>query len=436
MDKAYKLLHEGTLAFSDIEQNGIKIDTEYCTTQLQSVGRKIKRYKDRLYQFDEVEFWMKKYGSKFSFESDTQLADILFKEFKYKSSKRTNKNKPSVDGEALKTIDSPMIPVFLELKKLIKTEQVLKNIMNEVSEDGFLHPFFNLHTVRTYRSSSQSPNFQNLPIRDKEMGSIIRKAFIPRTKEYMIGGIDYAGIEVCMSTCNSKDLSLIESDMHREQAAECYMVDADEVSKDMRYCGKNQFVFPQLYGSWYEPCAQSLWSSIDTMKLETKEGVKLIDLPWYEKYDLNKFTTHIKKVEENFWKKHKKHKQWQWNWIKGYEEKGYIELLTGFRCGGFIKKNELFNYANQGIAFHCLLWSLIELNKWLKDNNMKSKIIGQIHDEITMDIHIKERNEVLNQAEKIMCEDIRKAWKWIITPLGIEAEFSSVNWFEKERIEL
>ena len=67
---------------------------------------------------------------------------------------------------------------------------------------------------------------------------------------------------------------------------------------------------------------------------------------------------------------------------------------------------------------------------------MKSKIIGQIHDDMVMDINQKESEDVLQKAKQIMCKDIKKEFKWIITPLEIEAEFSNKNWYEKKEIKI
>jgi DNA polymerase I-like protein with 3'-5' exonuclease and polymerase domains len=111
-------------------------------------------------------------------------------------------------------------------------------------------------------------------------------------------------------------------------------------------------------------------------------------------------------------------------------------MLTGFKCGGTMSKNQLLNYPNQGPAFHCLLWSIIQMNKWLKKYKMKSKLIWNIHDDMGMDINIKEKEDVLQKAKEIMCIDIKKEWEWIITPLEIEAEFSNKNWYEKKEIKV
>jgi len=76
------------------------------------------------------------------------------------------------------------------------------------------------------------------------------------------------------------------------------------------------------------------------------------------------------------------------------------------------------------------------MNKWLKKYKMKSKLIWNIHDDMGLDIHNTEKEDVLQKAKEIMCIEIKKAWKWIITPLEIEAEFSNKNWYEKEKVKI
>lgn len=441
--EAYDLFHEGALALADIEQNGIRVDMEYCLDQQKILNKKISSIENNLFESKEVTVWRNIYKDKFSLDSNIQLSRILFKEMKITPSSVTAKGNASVNKDSLEQIESPIIKPLIQLRKLKKLNNTyLKNIIEE-TVDGYVHPFFNLHTVRTFRSSSDRPNFQNMPIRDKEMGEVIRKAFIPRDG-HLIGGIDYSAIEVRIAACYHKDPVMLEyikdpsKDMHRDMAMECYLLEQDQVSKDIRYCAKNQFVFPQFYGSWYEDCTKALWSSISTMKLKRTDDIPLkehlkskgIKNPYM-------FMEHIKKVEDNFWNvRFKVYRDWKRRWVRDYQRKGYFDMLTGFRCKGVMKKNDIINYPIQGVAFHCLLWGLIRLNKWLKKNKMRSKIIGQIHDEITLDVHKEEMEEVLQQAKKIMCEDIREKWKWLIVPLEIEAEFSDKNWYEKKEVKI
>ena len=134
-------------------------------------------------------------------------------------------------------------------------------------EEGFLHPFFDLHKARTYRSTSAAINFQNIPVRDPEIAEVIRTAFIARDGHQLVE-IDLSGAEVCVSACYNKDPNLIkevidpERDMHRDMAAACFKLDPQDVTKMMRYCGKNKLVFPQFYGSYFAQCAPALWDSI------------------------------------------------------------------------------------------------------------------------------------------------------------------------------
>lgn len=436
--EAYKLMHEGTLAFADIERNGIRIDTKYYKSQRRYLSQQIDMIECEMDRTKEMKLWKKTYGKEFNIDSNDQLKHILFDKMGIEPPVLTAKGNASVNAETLHLIKSKITEPLIHLRQFKKMRNTyIKNILKN-SVDGILHPSFNLNRVVTYRSSSDSPNFQNMPIRDPIMGKTIRTGFIPR-KNSMIGGFDYSGIELSMAGCNSRDPVLIDNftTIHKTQAAKCYALKESQVTKDVRYCGKNNFVFPELYGSWWDQIALNMLASIKSMKLKTKDGVGIKQhLKSKGLGNINKFRKHIKAVEAEFWKKYHVHKKWQVKWEEGYNRKGYIELVTGFRCGGIISKNQLLNYSNQGPAFHCLLWSLIQMNKWLKKNKMKSMVIGQIHDDMVMDINLDEKDDVLGKAKEIMCEDIKKAWSWIITPLEIEAEFSEVNWYEKKEIKI
>lgn len=438
-DEAYKLFHQGALALADMERNGIKVDIDYCKRQQADVSKQIIKLESELEKLEEIKVWRTEYKDKFNIDSNTQLGKILFGHFNIKPPKLTAKGNASVDKDSLYLIKSDIVKPLIRLRQLKKVNNTyLGNIIEETT-DGIIHPFFNLHTVKTFRSSSDKPNFQNMPIRDPEMGRIIRQAFVSRFKGGYIGGFDYGALELSMAGCNSKDPKLIENfgTIHKIEAANCYALKQEEVTKNVRYCGKNKFVFPQLYGSWFGACAPALLGAIAEMKLETVQGDSLKNhLRAKGLLDRTKFENHIKGVEKKFWEEYNVHKRWQDKWIADYQKKGYIELLTGFKCSGILSKNKLLNYANQGPGFHCLLWSIVKTNKWLKKNKMKSLMIGQIHDDMLLDIHPEEYQDVLHCVKKIMCDDLKKAWPWIITPLIVEAEFSNINWYEKKEVDI
>jgi DNA polymerase-1 len=315
------------------------------------------------------------------------------------------------------------------------------NIIRETT-DGYLHPFFNLHTASTFRSSSNSPNFQNFPIRDPWAAKAIRRAFIPR-KGHRLVETDYGGIEVRVAACYHQDprmLRYLETgyDMHREMAAECYCCDIAEVTKQMRYSAKNRFVFPEFYGSYYAQVAPELWNAITELNLKLESGgdlrahLKKRGISDYEAYE-----DHIRQTERDFWhKKFKQYTQWKEDWLEAYYRAGYFVSKTGFRCGGWMKRNEVINYPIQGSAFHCLLWSFIELQKAMEKRKMRSVIVGQIHDSILADVHVDEFDEYVELNHRISTERLRGAWKWIILPLEVEVEASPPggSWYEKQPI--
>jgi len=116
------------------------------------------------------------------------------------------------------------------------------------------------------------------------------------------------------------------------------------------------------------------------------------------------------------------------------ERNGYIDLQTGFRCYAPISYMQSSNLPIQGVAFHCLLWTLIRIEPLIAALGGRSKIIGQIHDAIVMDVHPDDESAIDAIVKEWGTEKIREEWEWIIVPLQIEKERSAVdgNWAEME----
>ena len=449
-------MHDGVIALSQVEANGIRIDTEYLTTTIKAVTRKINKRTERMKSDWIYKKWKKQYGRDTNLGSRQQLGKILFTILQHPCASRTPTGKPQVDQTALEALDLPFIKDFLKVEQLKKARSTyLQGILRE-TVDGYLHPFFHLHIPISFRGSSSDPNFQNLPIRDPKMAALIRRAFIPR-KGRQIVEIDYGGAEICNATCYHKDPRMISyikdktKDLHRDMAAQCYMLPKKQVLKNVRYCGKNMFVFPQFYGDYYLHCTKSMWEAITKMKLKTKDGLSLKKhlrekgITKRGKCDPEQrprpgtFEKHLQEIEYDFWnRRFKVYGQWKKDWWESYQSTGEFTTLTGFRISGNYKRNEVINYPVQGSAFHWLLWSLIRIQKLLKKYNMRTLIVGQIHDSIVADVIKKELKNYLEIANKVMTQDIRKHWKWINVPLTIEAEASPVDgsWFEKKEIKI
>lgn len=452
---AFRLFHEGTTAFCEMESNGIRIDEQYLSDAMHKVGFRIKRISRELKKDPIFHSWKKRFKGKTNIGSREQLGVMLFDEMGYECLERTPTGLPKVNAESLALIGLPFVQKYLRLENLKKTKNTyLSGIQREVS-DGFLHPSFNLNTARTFRSSSSSPNFQNMPIRDPIMGKTIRRSFIPR-KGFHLVEADYGGIEVGVSSCYNLDPNLIryiknpKKDMHRDMAQACFALKKREVSKITRYCGKNMFVFPQFYGSYYLKCAIALWNAMTSMNLVTetngtplrdilaKKGITKLGLCDPRKKPIpGTFEYHIKKVENHFWnKRFKVYKAWKEKWWMDYQKKGFFQTLTGFTITGDYKKNDVINYPVQGAAFHCLLWSLIEITKELKKRKMASCVVGQIHDSILSDVHHAELDDYIELVYEIMINRLMKAWDWIIVPLTVDIEVTPMDgsWYLKKEI--
>lgn len=455
--QAYSLLHYGVLAFSEIERNGIRIDTDYLDQAIYDCSRRVKELTDELKSDEVYKAWRRRYGQKMNLLSPQQLSKVLVSDFDIHIGKLTEKGNIKADREVLEGIDHPFVRKYLLMKQLQKTGSTFLKGIKAETVNGFLHPFFNLHTTDTFRSSSDSPNFQNFPKHNPVTYKIVRQCFISR-KGCQIGELDYGQLEVRVAACYNRDPRLISyikdpsKDMHRDMAAQIYKVSPNKVSKETRYAAKNCFVFPEFYGSYFKACAENLWSAIDRMNLQVN-GVPMQE--WLKRKGINRigpcnpnadydpdpetFEYHVQQVEKDFWEnRFKVYTRWKKAWWYDYLNSGWFDTFTGFRISGVLSRNQVINYPVQGSAFHCLLWSTIQLQRWLKKYKMKTKIIGQIHDSIVFDFYRKEIDDVIAKAVQIMTVDICKVWKWIIVPLEVEAEISPLggSWYDKEEYKI
>jgi len=461
---AYDLFHQGTLALAEVELNGFRIDTEYLDKTIGSVGAEIDAIRKELIDSKVWSKWKRQFMDKAKLGNRNQLRSVF--EAMGHIFKADRMGKVSQDASQLQNIDHPFIRSYERLEKLKKLKGTyLEGVRREVC-DGFLHPSFNLAGgnaddedrggAKTYRSSSSGPNFQNLPIRDPEIGRLIRKAFIPR-EGHRIVEFDFKGIEVGIAACYNHDPVLIKyvsdsknNDMHRDMAAQLFKVPPEFVSKKMRHAAKNQFVFPEFYGSFFVDCARDLWETAERgLKLEGCSREVLKHLAKYGIHELGAcdpeqeavegtFEYHVKKVEEDFWgRRFKVYTQWKKQWYRDYLRTGGFRMHTGFYIGGDMRRNQVINYPVQGAAFHCLLWCLIRLQRWIRKNRMASCLIGQIHDSLIGDLHESEASEIMSKAREIMLVDLPRAWDWIIVPLEVEVEAAPVgaSWFDKRAME-
>lgn len=459
--EAVQLLHEGSIALADVERNGVRVDLPYLKGAIAEIETRIKELEGELLGSKTWAAWKRRHGDKSQLGSYPQLADLVYGDLGYECTSWTTggasgRRRPRVDKTVLEKIDHPFVRRWVRMQKLRKASSTyLVGLLREVVA-GRIHPVFNLHLVETYRSSASDPNIQNQPNRDQEIAEIIRRSFVASDDDHVFLEIDLSQAEVRCSACYNDDPNLIRyvsggGDMHFDTGMELFLLSKEQMTgfKGARQAAKNQYVFPSFYGSYYAQTAPGLWDYVGRNSLKLPDGTCLYS--HLESKGIRAlgdcagnpapgtFEAHVQKVERKFWgERFAVYDQWKRDWWEAYQRDGGFWLLTGFWVEGIMGRNECINTPVQGAAFHWLLWSLIQVNRWLRKNRMRSKIVGQVHDSLLIDCHKDELQDVLTKAKQVFTVDLPRHWRWINVPVVVEAEASPPggSWFEKKHVEI
>lgn len=455
--QAYRLMHEGALELVQVELNGIRVDSKALTVSKGKVKDKMSEIEKALLltpEGKEWKRWSQRTGKRIKLDNDHQTRHVLYSLSKHSGKSQTKGGLSSVNEKALMRINNSFTNLLLEWRKYEAVAGTFFPQIERETVNGWLRPFYSLNLARTFRSTSDSPNWQNQPSRDEIQMHLVRDLIYPRLG-HQIGEDDYGGIEVCIAACYHKDPNMIKYicdprlDMHRDTAADCYLLKSSQIGKKIRYCGKNGFVFPEFYGSYWADVGRSLWDMTKLHSLVTEDGIplrehladqgitKLGKVDERGKPEKGSFLAHIQAVEDKFWNvRFPVYTQWKKDWYKAYLKKGHFDTLTGFRCQGIMGRNDAINYPVQGSAFHCLLWSLTRMGQRLREQKFDTRIVGTIHDSILKDNNPDEVRAVVKMAKSIMLEEICNEWKWINIPLKAEFEIAPVDrpWSEKKEI--
>ena len=458
--EAIKLILEGQIALSEVEQQGIRIDKPYLDRVLDETAVSIKRLKDALLA-DPVykKQWRRRFGDKSNVASPAQIAEVVFRDLGYKSKVKTaSGERESASEKALEGIDIPLVKNYLEMQHLIKgRDTFLVGIQRETVQhadgDYWVHPSYHLNTVTTFRSSCSDPNFMNQPSRNPVLAEMVRRCYVPR-RGHQIVEIDFGQIEVRIPCAYSFDPNLMaycfdpKKDMHKEVACQIFKLEPEQVEKSVRHVAKNQKVFPMFYGSYYGQTAPAIWESIDRLNLKLKDSSKTVrehlteqgitelgECGYDEEPEPGTFTHHIKEIEDHFWKvRFPVHAQWKRDWLDAYRRNGGCQFKNGFIMVGSHKKNDITSYCIQSDAFGCTLWSLPRIVNRLRRYKMRSRVIGEVHDSIQFDVWPDELDIVIDMAVSVMTEEIKQWAIWLNVPLPVEVEVCPVDgsWFEKK----
>ncbi len=405
-----KLFHEVEMplveVLSDMELEGVKIDTAVLAEFSKDLELQIRQKEAEIQELA---------GMKFNVGSPKQLGDVLFEVLKLDpKAKKTKTGQYKTDEEVLSAL-APKAPIaqavldYRQAQKLKSTYvDALPTMIN--SKTGRVHTSYNQAVAATGRLSSNNPNLQNIPIRT-EMGREVRKAFIPRGPEYTLLSADYSQIELRIITAISGDTAMREAfvqghDIHAATAAKVYNVPIDEVSSDLRRNAKT-VNFGIIYGI-------SAFGLSQRLGIGRSEAAQLIEQYFATYPRIKAYMTEI---------------------VDSAREKGYVETLLGRRryirdihsanatVRGFAERNAI-NAPIQGTAADMIKLAMIRIHAEMRQRNMKSRMILQVHDELVFDAH---RDELADL--KRLVEDGMKNALPMDVPVLVEMGTGN-NWLE------
>lgn len=450
---AYRLFHQGALALSRMESVGLPIDSTKLAKSLADVTAMIRTAESSLRKSDIYKAQQRKFGKDTNLNSRDQLAWVLYTHMKMPGGTKSDKGRYKLDEDTLRVIDDPFIDDYLKWQKLNKLKGTYLGPMSRECIDGRVYGFLNLHNVKTYRLSADSPNLNNLPSRNGPIVKLIKSTICPPEGQYIVE-IDYSALEVFVALCYHRDPTMFDNlitsfDMHTSLAKQCFLYDdlwiADnpKLAKILRTETKGSATFGFFYGNYYLDVALRLWkTAVKTGMVEhlAGKGIKRLGLTfdyaenkWVEHGGPDAFVTHIQSVEHDFWgKRYPQYGQWRRDWYQAYLQKGYFNTLTGFVWHGAEKRNFVINCPIQGSAAHCLLQSIIDIQAEIAKRKMRSQPFLEVHDSLLATVPREELHEYVAMASDIMTTKLREKWPWLIIPLKVEVEVSDVSWFDKK----
>lgn len=354
-------------------------------------------------------------GTEFNLDSPKQLGQILFEVLKISDKpKKTPSGQYKTSEDVLATYkeDHPIISEILDYRQLRKLKSTYVDPLPEMvsKTTGRLHTNYMQTVAATGRLSSNNPNLQNIPIRS-EKGREIRKAFIPRDENHTLVAADYSQVELRIIAALSNETAMIEDfvsgdDIHVATASKVFGVSMDDVDREMRSKAK-AVNFGIIYGQGAFGLAQNL-------------GIRRGE---------------AKEIIENYFKKYSRLQEYMAENVEFARTNGYVETVLGRRrylkdinsgnaiVRGFAERNAV-NAPIQGSAADVIKLAMISIHKRFKEENFKSKMIMQVHDELVFDAH----NSELEIIKPLIKSEMENAYKMSV-PLLVEVDMGD-NWLE------
>ena len=390
----------------DMEMKGFKVNVDVLNKYSVILKAELLDIQTRIYKLAETEF---------NISSPKQLGEILFNKMKIDSkAKKTKTGQYSTSEDVLQRLVNKheIVSKVLEFRSVSKLLSTYVERLPELknSDTGKIHSSFNQTITATGRLSSNNPNLQNIPIRE-ERGREIRKAFVPSDMQHILISADYSQIELRIMAHLSGDKNMIEAfnageDIHVTTAAKIYRISPGDVTNEMRGRAKTAN-FGIIYG-------------ISAFGLSRRMNLPLSD---------------AKDFIEEYFRTYPGVKKYMDKSIERAREKGYVQTIMGRKrylpdilsrnsiVRGFAERNAI-NAPIQGSAADIIKIAMINIHKKIKEKQLKSEMILQVHDELVFDVPEKE----IDVISDIVVSEMQNAVK-LDVPLTVDWG-TGRNWLE------
>ena len=388
-----------TYVLGDMEYDGVVVDKDILDEMGNEIKIKLEILSKDIYNLA---------GTSFNISSPQQLGEVLFERLNLPHGKKGKTGYSTAVDVLNKLVNKhPIIEKILEYRMLNKLYTTYVEGLINTIKNGKIHTIYTQTLTRTGRLSSIEPNLQNIPIRT-EYGRLIRKAFVPSEDSVIVSG-DYSQIELRILAHMANVPALIDAfnndfDIHSKTASDIFKTDV--VTKEMRRIAK-AVNFGIIYGI-------SSFGLSENLNISTKEAKQFID---------------------EYLKTYPGIKEYMDNTIKNAYECGYAKTL--FNRKRIIDELKNTNYMIrqsgermalntpiQGTSADIIKKAMVLIHQKLKENNLKSKLIIQVHDELVFDCLKEEQEQVIKIMKDVM-ENVIK----LKVPLKIDIEYGN-NWYE------
>ena len=358
----------------EMEREGVKIDVAALKEYGRELDREILGLTQEILAYSEPGF---------NPDSPKQLGELLFAKLGLEGGKKTASGQFSTDEKTLsKLVDAhPIVAKILDYRQLTKLKSTyVDKLPTLIDENGRVHTTYAQAFTETGRLSSSDPNLQNIPIRT-ERGKLIRRAFVPRDEKHVLISADYSQIELRLMAAFSQDAAMIQAfrngeDIHRDTASRVYDVMPMFVTPEQR--AKCKMVnFGIIYGI-------SAFGLSQRLKVPRKEAQSLID---------------------TYFKLYPKIREYMEKSVAEAREKGYATTILGRRrtLRDINSRNatarqgaerDAMNTPIQGSAADLIKVAMVKIDRALKAENLRTKMVLQIHDELVFDTPLDEVEKV------------------------------------------